>query len=123
VTVTITAEERDALYEEVYARLSGIDDVWLTISSENYEEAERVAREFSDYLRLLLDDLGWGEGSGESLELTTPPEVLRRIFTRMRDVAEVQRAQEEQERAEVQAREEQAQCLMETCERVLGAVG
>lgn len=122
MAVTITAEERDALYDEIYARLSGIDEVWMVLSSGDHEEAVRVAQEFSDYLRLLLEDLGWGEGSGEDIELTAPPDVLHRVLTRMRHVAEVQHAQEEQERAESQARKEQAQRLMDTCERVLKAV-
>jgi hypothetical protein len=123
VSVRITAAERDALYEQIYVRLSGLDEVWTAAQLGEYERADRVAREFSDDLRLVLDDLGWGEGSGEPLNLVTPPEVLRRVCTRMRARAEGQREMEEAERAEIQAREEQTQRLLDTCRRMLGELG
>lgn len=119
----ITAEERDALYEQIFVRLSGLDEVWTAAQLGEYERADRVAREFSDDLRLILDDLGWGEGSGEPLDLATPPDVLRRVCTRMRTRAEALREHEEAERAESQAREEQTQRVLEACRRVLGELG
>lgn len=119
----ITAAERDALYEQIHARLSGIDDVWLSVAAGDYRRADRVGREFSDELRLLLDDLGWGEGGGEPLELATPPDVLRRILTRMQARAEGQRQVEEEERAERRPREERTQRLLEACGRMLGELG
>lgn len=115
----ITAAERDALYDQIFARLSGLDEVWTAAQLGEYERADRVAREFSDDLRLLLDDLGWGEGSGEPLELGTPPEVLRRVCTRMRARAEGEREQQEEERSEAQGREERTQQVLSTCLRVL----
>lgn len=123
MSVRITAAERDALYDQIFARLSGLDEVWTAAQLGEYERADRVAREFSDDLRLLLDDLGWGEGSGEPLELATPPDVLRRVCTRMRSRAEEEREVEEAERVESQAREERTQRLLETCRRVLGELG
>jgi hypothetical protein len=54
MNVRITAAERDALYEQIAVRLSGIDDVWMAVEAEDYPKAERVAREFSDDLRLIL---------------------------------------------------------------------
>jgi hypothetical protein len=36
--------------------------VWLAVSHKNYDAADRLGREYSDDLRLVLDDLGWGEG-------------------------------------------------------------
>jgi len=119
VSVRITAAERDALYDQIFARLSGLDEVWTAAQLGEYERADRVAREFSDDLRLLLDDLGWGEGSGEPLELGTPPEVLRRVCTRMRSRAEGEREQQEAERSEAQGREERTQQVLSTCLRVL----
>ncbi len=120
MSVRITAAERDALYEQIYVRLSGIDGVWLAAQEEDYEAAGRLAREFADDLQLLLDDLGWGEGSGEPLELTAPPDVLRRVLTRIQGRAEDQQALEAQERAESQRREAQTQRLVDACRRVLG---
>ena len=32
--LTITAEQRDALYGQIFDRLSGIGDVWLAVSME-----------------------------------------------------------------------------------------
>jgi hypothetical protein len=122
VTVTITAAERDALYEHIYMRLSGIGDVWLAVEAEDFETAERLGRDFSDDLRLVLDDLGWGEGGG-GLELRTPPDVLRRVFRRVSAAAEAERAGEERERLEVHAREQQAAQMIETCRRVLAELG
>ncbi|HET8956474.1 MAG TPA: hypothetical protein VFN18_12520 [Solirubrobacterales bacterium] len=119
----ISAAERDALYEQIFVRLSGLDEVWTAAQLGEYERADRVAREFSDDLRLILDDLGWGEGSGGPLDLVTPPDVLRRVCTRMRSRAEAQWEIEEAERAESRVREEQTQRLLDTCRRVLGELG
>lgn len=123
MSVRITAVERDALYEQISVRLSGIDEVWMAVEAGDYARADRVGREFSDDLRLILDDLGWGAGSGEPLELITPPDVLRRVCTRMQSKAEAQREMEEEERARGQQREEQTQRVLETCRRVLGELG
>jgi hypothetical protein len=101
----ITASERDALFEQLYARLSGIDEVWASAAEQDRESAEGVARKFSDDLRLILDDLGWGE-SGEAVELSSPPEVLRRVFTRVQTAAQERRREEVEEREETRRREE-----------------
>jgi hypothetical protein len=122
MTVTLTAEEREALYEELYVGLTGIDAVWLAASSGDVEKAQELARRYCDDLRLLAEDLDWGEGAGESLELTAPPEVLHRVFTRLHEAAQAQRREIARERSEVEEREEQAQRLLATCERVLGAM-
>lgn len=120
MSVRITAAERDALYEQIVVRLSGIDEVWMAVEAEDYAQAERVGREFSDDLRLIVDDLGWGAGSSEALELASPPDVLQRVCTRLRGRAEAQRETEEEERAQSRQREEQTQRVLETCRRVLG---
>jgi hypothetical protein len=65
MSLTITAAQRDALYDQILDRLSGIGDIELAIQLENYDAAERLGREYSDDLRLLLEDLGIGDGSGE----------------------------------------------------------
>lgn len=123
MSVRITAAERDALYEQIVVRLSGIDEVWAAVEAGDYARADRVGREFSDDLRLILDDLGWGAGSGEPLELTSPPDVLQRVCARIQGSAEAQRQMEEDERARCQEREEQTQQVLETCRRVLGELG
>ena len=120
---TITAEQRDALYDQILDRLSGIGDIETAIQSERYDAAERIGREYSDDLRLLLDDLGIGDGRGERVELTAPPEVLRRILPRLRELAVNHSAGLEPELAEVQAVTERNRLVSEACASVLGDLG
>lgn len=120
--ITISAAHRDALYEHILGRLSGIGDVWLAISRGDPDTAKRLAREYSDDLRLLLDDLGWGDGLGRSIELTTPPDVLRRIFSRLREIAASQRVSEQAEWAELQAFVELYELVAEACQTVLAGL-
>lgn len=122
MTITITAEERDALYEHIYVRLSGIGDVWLAVQAEDFEMADRLGREFADDLYLVLDDLGWGE-TGDHVVLRTPPKVLRRVFDRVQQTAEAERACVEQERLEVQAQKLERERIIKTCRRVLSQLG
>ncbi|HVD86713.1 MAG TPA: hypothetical protein VNB59_04830, partial [Solirubrobacterales bacterium] len=58
--ITITADQRDAVYDAVLTHLSGIGDLLLVVEENDLERAYRLGREFSDDLRLVLDDLGWG---------------------------------------------------------------
>jgi hypothetical protein len=119
MSLTITAQQRDALYDRILDRLSGIGDVWLAACAENFDAAERLGREYSDDLRLVLDDLGWGDGAGTTIELTTPPDVLRRALTRLRDAAVSLDASQQAERAELRASEERNRFVVETCRQVL----
>jgi hypothetical protein len=117
VTVTIGAEQRDLLYGEVIARLPGIDSVWRAVERQDFEAADRLGWEYSDSLRLLVEDLGWGDRSSAGVELRTPPDVLRRSLERLRESAERWAADEAQERAETERR---TRLLKKTCEEVLG---
>lgn len=116
---TITAAQRDALYDQILDRLSGIGDIEVAIQAENYGAAERIGREYSDDLRLLLDDLGVGGGSGEPVALTTPSEVLRRVLSRLRELALGHAASLEPQRAEVHELQERNRLVSEACEAVL----
>ena len=100
MTLRISAAHRDALYEQILDRLSGIGDVWLKVSGGDFEGATKLGEEYADDLRLILDDLGWGEGLGRSIELSAPPDVLRRVFNRLLATAAGQRLSEEPEWAE-----------------------
>jgi hypothetical protein len=121
--LTITPEQRDALYEQILDRLSGIGDVWLAVCSENFDAAERLGREYSDDLRLVLDDLGFGDGSGEMIELTTPPDVLQRVLSRLHDLAVEQDRAEADERAEAEDYRTRNRLVRDTCRRVLVGIG
>lgn len=124
MSLTITGAQRDALYDWVYDRLSGIDGVWLAASNGRYETAARLGREYSDDLRLVLDDLGWGDGPGASIiELKTPPDVLRRVFGRLRDSGTSEPASGEEARVENRELDERGRLMGEACETVLAALG
>src|SRR6478672_3935151 len=100
--LTITAEQRDLLYDGILDHLSGIGDIEMTLRQGDYETARRLGMAFSDELRLASEDLGWGEDApGEVIELKTPPDVLHRALTRLRDVAIGLDASEEAARAEL----------------------
>jgi hypothetical protein len=123
MTITITAVQRDALYDQILNRLSGIGDIVLAIQLENYDLAERLGCEYSDDLRLLLDGLGFGDGDGQPVELTASPEVLRRVLPRMRDLAIDLAASQEREWAEVSGMKRRNQLVVEACEDVLDGLG
>jgi hypothetical protein len=120
--LTITAAQRDALYDQILDRLSGIGDIEVAIQAENYGDAERIGREYSDDLRLLLDDLGVGEGNGEPVELSVPTAVLRRVLPRLRELAMNHTASLEPEWAEVHEVKERNRLVAEACEAVLAGL-
>jgi hypothetical protein len=83
-TATINGDQREAIYEFLVEQLSRLTDLPLAIKSEDFDTAKRLAREFSQYIRL-LDDLGWGRADGRlEVALTMSPEelveALRRLY-------------------------------------------
>ncbi len=115
---TISASARDALYQLIVVRLTGIRDVDTAIEDEDFEAADRLSSEFSDYLRLLHDDLGWGD-HGETVELKTPPDVLERALSRLRERAEDEHRQEAKERDELTEHARENELVRETCSQLL----
>lgn len=123
MTVTITAEQRDALYDVILDRIAAIEDVWIAVCADNFEHARRLGLAYSDVLRLVVEDLGWGDTAPpDSIELKTPPDVLRRVFERMRSQALGMSASEEKERAELRESQRQNQMVLDTCEQVLAGL-
>lgn len=124
MTVSISHAQRDAVYDRILDRLSGIEDIWLAASTGRYETADRLGREYSDELRLVLDDLGWGEGpEAETIELTTEPGVLRRVFGRLREVAADERVHRQAGWIESREHEERNRLVGEACRSVLAMLG
>jgi hypothetical protein len=117
--VTISGEQRDALYAELLALLSGIDDVWLAIERGDFERADRLAREFSNYLRLIFEGLGWGDHNPASVELTMPPDVLRQTLSRLREQATKRYEQERPEQEAFRAQWEYSALVRSTCDEIL----
>ena len=123
MTVTISHAQRDAVYDQILDRLSGIEDIWLAASNERYETADRLSRESSDELRLVLDDLGWGAGpEAATIELTTAPDVLRRVFGRLREVVAGERAHHQAAATENLELENRNRLVGEACGVVLAAL-
>lgn len=118
VPVTISAEQRDALYDQVLDHLSGIADLWSAVQRRDFGTADRVGREFSDDLRLILDDLGWGD-SGGPVELTMPTGDLRRVLLQLRQQAEHQEADLAEQRDDLQVFDKRTRIVREVCAEVL----
>jgi hypothetical protein len=116
---TITAAQRDALYDQILDRLSGIGDIGVAIGARNYEDAKRIGREYCDELRLLLEDLGIGEGEGKPVTLVTSADVLRRVLPRLRERAITHTASFEPEWEEARNLKERNRLVSEACEAVL----
>jgi hypothetical protein len=81
-TATINGEQREAIYEFLVEGLSRLTDVPLAIKTEDFDTAKRLAREFSQYFRL-LDDLGWSIDCRREVALTMPPEELADMLRRL----------------------------------------
>jgi hypothetical protein len=119
MNMTITGEQRNALYEQIIGRAEVFDDLLLVVSKGDFAAADRLAWEHSDNLRVTTNDLGWGEGSGEAVELTSPPDVLRRFFTKHLELAADIRSADARERAEGRESEERNQLVIDACTAAL----
>lgn len=118
--LTITAQQRNLLYDDILTHLGGIGDIELAMNKKDYGTAHRLGLVFSDELRLMSEDLGWEEEApGERIELHTPPDVLRRALSRLRDIALTADASEEAERAELRENAERNHLIVEACRQVL----
>lgn len=121
--ITISAEERDLLYHRILIHLSGIDRVWLAARHHDYVEADRLGRQVCDELQLLLEDLGWGETRGDDpVEMTSPPERVRRVVELLRDLANAEEAGERRSREAMQNAEVENREVRELCDRLLAAL-
>jgi hypothetical protein len=81
--VTIDAEQRAALWEDVTQDLTGIDAIYLAIQDEEWEKARALRCRFEQDMRL-LDDIGWAEHEpGERFDITIPYDELRLTLQRL----------------------------------------
>lgn len=119
-TIRISAAHRDALYEHIVYRLSGIADLYQAVEEEDFARANRLGWEYSDFLRFVLDDLQWGDGPGRSIELTSPPDVLERVLKHLRELAIGLQEDEAEEQAEMRRHEERNELVIEACDQALG---
>lgn len=77
--VTISREQRDALYGEAACEMTGIGDIYHALDHDDPAEARRLRRRYEDVMRL-LDDIGWTEEDPrERIPLTMHADQLMRI--------------------------------------------
>jgi hypothetical protein len=119
MTIRISAAHRDALYDQILDRLSGIDDIWIAVKKEDFAAADNLAEMYCDDLALIRTDLGWGKGLGRSIELRSSVDRLTRVFTRLHEAANGQRESQEGEWAEAREMEERTHLVDEVCVEVL----
>jgi hypothetical protein len=120
MTLTITAGQRDLLYEEILIRLAAVGDINLALKQKDWEAATRLGMAFSDDLRLVSQDLGWGpRQADEPVELTSPPDVLRRAMSRWRDALLGIDAAQESERKSLRESQTRNYVVVEACRSVL----
>jgi hypothetical protein len=117
-TIELSAEERDALRDLILDRLSGSDDLGLAITRKDYRMTENLAGIYRDYLTLMLLDLGWGDRSGPVDGLSTPVDILDRVFARVWEAAKD--GYWVKDRSAVEAIEGRNRLVLDLCERVLG---
>lgn len=120
----IASIQRDAIYRQIFDQLRNGDDMSILVEQNDLGAARRLAREVSDDLQLILDALGWGETSSDGVvELTLPPEQLRRTFSRLHERAVEQREASSRGSTETQPLYERALIVIETCDEVLEMIG
>jgi hypothetical protein len=117
---TITSDQQTVLYEEILACLTGVGDLLIAIERSEFDRAQRLADEFADYLRFLADDLGWGEEDAGTIELKSPPAVLRRCMERLKQRAEVEEREISEQQAVMQEWEKRTGLIRLTCDQLLG---
>jgi hypothetical protein len=83
MAITITAGQREAIWGEVMADLTGIGDIYTLADGGDVEDALRLRRRYEDAMRL-LDDLGWTEhDEREQVVITVPGDALGRAVARL----------------------------------------
>jgi hypothetical protein len=119
--ITISAAQRDLLYDRILLHLSGIESVWLAAHHRDYDAAERLGRQYSDELLIVLEDLGWGETRGdEPVVLTSSTDLIRRFIESLREVVEAEDADERKGREAMRKAQAENREVRSMCEVVLG---
>jgi hypothetical protein len=117
MSVTISADQRNALYRRLLDQLRGFDDLLKAVDDGEIETAYRLGRRLTDALSLIQEELGWGEEATGEWELRKiPPKALARTLARIRDDALTQYEREREEQEEFRSTWDQAALVLETCD-------
>jgi hypothetical protein len=124
MAVTLQPEQRDALWAQITADFTLLDDLERFALKEGDEEAcYRLGRRLSDGLRLILDGgLGWAPKTTEPTVIKMPDPELKGLIGRMReraiDLYETQIPEAEESEREFAP----VKNLRDACESVLGQI-
>jgi len=123
MSITISATQRDLLYDEILNRLAAIDDIHIVLGQQDWDAATQLGITFSDDLRIISQDLGWGPRKEDGpVELTSPPDVLTRAMSRWRDSILGIESEHEDEREALLRTQERNQLVIDACRSVLDAL-
>ena len=120
--ITISQEERDALFERILLRLTGIDALQLAAEATDWEKTAPLGREFGDLLIFVSTDLGWGPSDREEYELRTTPDVLARAVGAVERVVHNDQEIFGIDLQQAQAAVGEAHSLLGTCQRIKRAL-
>jgi hypothetical protein len=124
MSITISKEKCEALctyFESTFDSVA-FSRLWQTVEAGELETANRIAMEYSQGLYFIVKDLHWGVGLADEVELSSDPQLLRRVFTRVREDASRIRANQEPEQTEARQAEERIRLLEDACQDVLSAL-
>jgi len=121
--IELQPEERDALHDLVLDKLGGIDDLGLAIARKDHRKAEHLGQVYHDYLTVILVDLGWSEEGRAEPSLQSPPDVLARVFSRLREAAESPHHFLDKDRSGAERVEERNRLVIAACNRILDSSG
>lgn len=118
-TITLPADQRNALIAQIKVHLLAVDDLRLAIESGDFETADRLGRRVAGELRLIEGGLGWGDEHHKPVELSLPADELRATLTELRDgaIAQYESARGEQEA--FRAPWEKAALVRDACDAAL----
>lgn len=101
MSIAITGRQRELFYGIALSRLTAIDGVWRAVEDHEWEDAQRLGREFSDLLRLVVTISGLGGGPGRSGSVHGPSRRSQRAIQILRREALVEDDEQREKRLEV----------------------
>jgi hypothetical protein len=120
MAIQISPEQRRALYKRMLDQLRSFDDLMNAVEAGDLESAYRSGRRFLDALRLIQEEIGWGEHHAGSLELRCiPSQELSSILNRIREEAAAQHERERPEQEEFQATWNATGLVRDTCDELI----
>jgi hypothetical protein len=125
--IIVSRAHRDALYAELLLALSEIpdlEDLKDSAHPEEIERCERIGRRLNEVFRIIQGGLGWGYPHGDSaVELTLPPDELRRIVECQRRLLVIEQEANQSDREDTEMEWRQAEEARAACTAVLEQIG